>query len=71
MWSVIDPAEDPYATGHSGDDDDGDFIYFSVDGGAEILVAPNRAEIPEPSTLSLLGIGLAGLALARRRQKAA
>ena len=71
VWSIIDPSEDPYVTGYFGNEDFGDFVYFVLDDGDSTKVAPNRAVVPEPSTLSLLGIGLAGFALARRRQEAA
>lgn len=42
-----------------------DNYYPDNSGSYEVFVAPT---IPEPATLSLLGLGLAGLAVARRRQ---
>ena len=44
---------------------DGRYI-FGVRGGA--VVVPPPSDVPEPSILALLGVGLAGLALRRRRK---
>lgn len=42
----------------------------SVTGRATITLETNHAAVPEPTTLALLGIGLAGIGFARKKMKA-
>ena len=48
--------------------DSGDFVIFALNDGDTFKVSPNRASIPEPATLALLGLGLVGLGFVRQRK---
>jgi hypothetical protein len=46
------------------------FNYIGLDNVAvEFVSGPGPGQIPEPTTLALLGLGLAGLAVSRRRKQ--
>lgn len=43
-------------------------VIFGADSGITILVRSDISDVPEPATLALLSIGLAGIGFARRRE---
>jgi PEP-CTERM motif len=74
-YTRIDTTKD-YLNFHGGDVLDGEYVTFTflITDNEEnnpfwLLESPNKGEIPEPSTMLLLGFGLAGLGAYRLRKR--